>query len=32
MITAPAVNLDVSMQFRLIDIRNVGDEEARLSA
>jgi len=32
MITAPAVNLDVSTQSRLIDIRNVGDEEARLSA
>jgi hypothetical protein len=32
MITAPAVNLDVSNQSRLIDIRDVGDEETRLSA
>jgi len=30
--TAPAVNLDVSTQSRLIDIRNIGDEEAWLSA
>jgi len=29
--TAPAVNLDVSNQSRLIDIRDIGDEEARLS-